>query len=117
MRLPDRGSRSGAAFGESWRLPARAALEAATLTEAFHVSEAHRPDAIALSADITGDMGLDMFLHLVDALSIALLVYGDRASDAAAKASEVHSLRSAWPRRRSRKSCLTSSWSSGPSER
>jgi two-component system chemotaxis response regulator CheB len=74
---PDPGRRSRIVA----RLPARAALEAATLTEAFHVSEAHRPDAIALSADITGDMGLDMFLHLVDALSIALLVYGDRAAD------------------------------------
>jgi two-component system chemotaxis response regulator CheB len=74
---PDPGRRSRIVA----RLPARAALEAATLTEAFHVSEEHRPDAIALSADITGDMGLDMFLHLVDALSIALLVYGDRAAD------------------------------------
>jgi hypothetical protein len=72
---PDPGRRSRIVA----RLPAGAALEAASLTEAFHVSEAHRPDAIALSADITGDMGLDMFLHLVDALSIALLVYGDRA--------------------------------------
>jgi hypothetical protein len=31
----------------------------------------NRPDAIALSADITGENGLDMFLHLIDALGIA----------------------------------------------
>jgi two-component system chemotaxis response regulator CheB len=74
---PDPVRRSGIVA----RLPAGAALEAASLTEAFHVSEANRPDAIALAADITGDNGLDMFLHLIDALSIALLVYGDRASD------------------------------------
>jgi hypothetical protein len=73
---PDPGRRS-----ENRGAFPRAPMEAATLSEAFDVAEAHRPDAIALSADITGDMGLDMFLHLVDALSIALLVYGDRAAD------------------------------------
>jgi two-component system chemotaxis response regulator CheB len=57
------------------------AMEAASLSEAFDMAEAHRPDAVALSADITGEAGLDMFLHLVDALSIALIVYGDHARD------------------------------------
>jgi hypothetical protein len=70
--LPDRGSDPGRRSENPARLLRGAAMEAAALTEAFDMAEAHRPDAIALSADITGDMGLDMFLHLVDALSIAL---------------------------------------------
>ncbi|KPQ18004.1 MAG: chemotaxis signal relay system protein-glutamate methylesterase CheB [Rhodobacteraceae bacterium HLUCCO18] len=61
--------------------PAGAAIEAASLSEAFDLAESQRPDAIALCADITGDAGLDMFLHLVDALSISFVVYGDRARD------------------------------------
>ncbi len=61
--------------------PTGAAIEAASLSEAFDLAESQRPDAIALCADITGDAGLDMFLHLVDALSISFVVYGDRARD------------------------------------
>jgi two-component system, chemotaxis family, protein-glutamate methylesterase/glutaminase len=61
--------------------PAGAAIEAASLSEAFDLAESQRPDAIALCTDISGDAGLDMFLHLVDALSISFVVYGDRARD------------------------------------
>jgi two-component system chemotaxis response regulator CheB len=53
-------------------------MEAACLSEAFDVAEAQGPDAIALSAGIAGEQGFDMFLHLVDALSVAFVVYGDR---------------------------------------
>jgi two-component system chemotaxis response regulator CheB len=56
-------------------------IEAASLSEAFDMAEAHRPDAIALSTDIGVDAGFDMFLHLIDALGISLVVYGDRARD------------------------------------
>jgi two-component system chemotaxis response regulator CheB len=56
-------------------------IAAASMSEAFDLAEAQRPGAIALSADITGDPGFDMFLHLVDALSITLIVYGDRSRD------------------------------------
>lgn len=55
-----------------------AAIEAASLSEAFDLAEAQSPDAVALSAEIAGEPGLDMFLHLVDALSVAFVVYGDR---------------------------------------
>lgn len=63
------------------RAGTRLAIEAASLSEAFDLAESQRPDAIALAAEVTGEAGLDMFLHLVDALSIALVVYGDRARD------------------------------------
>jgi hypothetical protein len=86
------------------RLPARAALEAASLTEAFHVSEEHRPDAIALSADITGDNGTG---HVPSsdrrALDRASRLWRPRVGSHAGKAPEVDSLRSSSSRRRSRK--------------
>jgi len=63
------------------KLPAGVAIEAASMSEAFDLAEAERPSAIAISAEITGEAGLDMFLHLVDALSISFAVYGDRLRD------------------------------------
>jgi len=56
-------------------------IEAASLSEAFDLAESQRPDAIALCADITGDAGFDMFLHMIDALSISFVIYGDHARD------------------------------------
>jgi two-component system chemotaxis response regulator CheB len=54
-------------------------IEAASMTQAFDLSESMQPHAVALSAELSGDAGLGMFLHLIDARSVSILIYG-RAS-------------------------------------
>ncbi len=56
--------------------PAETVLEAAFLSEAFDLTEAERPDIIALAVEVAREPGFDMFLHLIDALSIDCVLYG-----------------------------------------
>jgi len=56
-------------------------IEAASLSEAFELAEKTRPHAVALAAELSGDRGLGMFLHLMDALSIRFAVYGVPSAD------------------------------------
>jgi two-component system chemotaxis response regulator CheB len=56
-------------------------IEAASMSEAFDLAESTQPHAIALAADLSGDPGLGMFLHLIDALSVAFVMYGKPSAD------------------------------------
>lgn len=56
-------------------------IAAASLAEAFDLAESQGPDAIALATDLSGEPGLGMFLHLVDALGATFVLYGDRTQD------------------------------------
>jgi two-component system, chemotaxis family, protein-glutamate methylesterase/glutaminase len=57
------------------------AIEAASLSEAFDLAESQQPNAVALAVELSGDVGLSMFLRLVDALSVSFVMYGDPARD------------------------------------
>ncbi len=57
------------------------AIEAASMPEAFDLAESQMPNAVALAAELSGEHGLAMFLRLVDALSAAFVIYGDRSAD------------------------------------
>jgi two-component system chemotaxis response regulator CheB len=56
-------------------------IEAASLSEAFDKAEAYEPNSVALAAELVGQPGLGMFLHLADVLSVELVVFGVRARD------------------------------------
>lgn len=51
------------------------------MPEAFDLAESQMPNAVALAAELSGEAGLAMFLRLVDALSAAFVIYGDRSAD------------------------------------
>lgn len=51
------------------------------MSEAFDLAESTQPHAIAMASELSGDQGLAMFLHLVDALSVAFAMYGTPFSD------------------------------------
>ncbi|MDG4649237.1 chemotaxis protein CheB [Roseibacterium sp. SDUM158017] len=57
------------------------AIEAASLAEAFDLAESQEPDAIIMAVELSGDPGLPMFLHLVDALSASFVMYGDERAN------------------------------------
>jgi two-component system chemotaxis response regulator CheB len=57
------------------------AIEAASLSEAFDLAERLQPHAIALAAELSDDPGLGVFLHLVDALSVGVIMYGRASND------------------------------------
>lgn len=51
------------------------------MSEAFDLAESTQPHGIAMAAELSGDPGLGMFLHLIDALSADLVMYGDPSGD------------------------------------
>jgi two-component system, chemotaxis family, protein-glutamate methylesterase/glutaminase len=53
------------------------AIEAASLSEAFDLAESQQPNGIALAVELSGDIGLSMFLRLVDALSVPFVMFGE----------------------------------------
>jgi two-component system chemotaxis response regulator CheB len=57
------------------------AIEAGSMSEAFDLAESTRPHAVALAAELSGDPGLGMFLHLMNARSVAFVIYGEPSSD------------------------------------
>jgi two-component system chemotaxis response regulator CheB len=63
------------------KLSGIAVIEAASMSEAFDLAERTQPHAIAMAVDLSGDPGLGMFLHLIDALSVAFAMYGRPSSD------------------------------------
>lgn len=53
------------------------AIEAASLSEAFDLAESRQPNGIALAVEMSGDIGIAMFLRLVDALSVPFVMFGE----------------------------------------
>lgn len=49
------------------------------MSEAFDLAETMQPNSIAISADLSGDAGLGMFLHLIESISVGIVMYGSTA--------------------------------------